>query len=60
MVFVSMAGVKTAAGSLGSALAGLVAGLGVRMSLAMSAGVLVLCVVAVWLDLRRPAEGDGT
>jgi MFS family permease len=60
MVFVSMAGLKTAAGSLGSALAGLVAGVGVRTGLATSASVLVLCVVAAWLDLRRSAEADGT
>ena len=58
MVFVSMAGVKTAAGSLGSALAGILAGLGFRTSLAMSAGVLVISVVAAGLDLRRSPAAD--
>jgi MFS family permease len=55
MVFVSMAGVKVAAGSLGSAVAGLVAGLGFRTSLAVSGGVLVLSVAAAALDLGRSA-----
>jgi hypothetical protein len=53
MVFVSLAGVKTASGSLGAAAAGLLAGLGVAAGFWFAAGLLVAAVVGAVTDRRR-------
>jgi MFS family permease len=53
MVFVCLAGVKTASGSLGSAAAGLLAGLGITAGFLLAAGLLVLAVASAAIDRRR-------
>ncbi|MFF5254051.1 MFS transporter [Streptomyces leeuwenhoekii] len=51
-VFVTMAGLKMAAGSAGTALAGTLAGIGPRLALCLNAAVVVSAVTIALTDLR--------